>query len=200
MEGSKIRLSLREQELMRDAEIILTKNKVLQKVQGVMEELMQQQMDWKNDVAPDHPSFLVSPKISRGELYEGLPWMVLDYPRISKGGQFFFIRSLFWWGRCFSSTLHLAADSREAAMPRILEAREKLQAYSICINEDPWQHHFREDNYKRIDSLNEDEWRKACLRWPHIKIGRAWPLQQWDEAPALWFDSWQELWRLASVA
>ena len=58
-------------------------------------------------VADDHRQqlpvefFDVSPKISRGEQYLGLPYVMLDYPRIFSKENVFAIRTFFWWGNYF---------------------------------------------------------------------------------------------------
>jgi hypothetical protein len=84
MNDAKIQFSPAEMELMNNSALILTKNKVLLKVktmlEGLQEELVHtvyQQPDFSS-----HPIFQESPKISKGENYLGLPYLVLDYPRM----------------------------------------------------------------------------------------------------------------------
>ena len=48
-----------------------------------------------------------SPKISRGENYNGLPYVMLDYPRCFGKEDVFAMRTMFWWGNFFSITWHL---------------------------------------------------------------------------------------------
>jgi hypothetical protein len=43
-----------------------------------------------------------SAKISKGEYLEGLPYIVLDFPRALKGSPKMLFRTLFWWGKGFS--------------------------------------------------------------------------------------------------
>ena len=101
MEVSKIHLSPTEIELMQNAEIILTKNRVLQKMKSLLEEVQHKQTDFVrlNNLKED--IFKVSPKISKGENYLGLPYLILDYPRQTFENNFFFIRTMFWWDNFF---------------------------------------------------------------------------------------------------
>ena len=90
MEVSKIHLSPAEIELMQNGEIILTKNRVLEKMKSLLESVQQNQISYVQDYNLRNEIFKVSPKISRGENYLGLPYLVLDYPRQSSGKNFFF--------------------------------------------------------------------------------------------------------------
>src|SRR4051812_46777397 len=109
MQAPKIQLSATEMELIRNAEVILTKNRILEKVRRLLEEVQEAQLQViKNNQWQDHPLFQLSPKISKGENYMGLPYLILDHPRIAQPEGLFFIRTMFWWGRFFSSTLQVS--------------------------------------------------------------------------------------------
>ena len=190
MQGSKIRLSPSEAALFSNAEIILTKNSILQKTVALLADV-QEQME-----ASSHPSLSFStPKISRGENYRGLPYVVLDYPRIAKGEDLLFIRSMFWWGHFFSSTLQLAGSFKEGALWKLATAYSTLaeQDFYIGIQQDPWQHHFEETNYQKISALSKEDFFSLLQQQPHTKIAARWPLSQWDAAANLLVDSWKTL-------
>ncbi|UYQ93351.1 hypothetical protein MKQ68_25030 [Chitinophaga horti] len=72
-------------------------------------------------------------KISKGERYRDLPYVILDYPRYFKGNNIFAIRTLFWWGRCFSLTLHLSGDEKSRFEKKLLAARELLQLMAFTF-------------------------------------------------------------------
>ena len=58
----------------------------------------------------NYPQLLkISPpaKLSKGENLNGLPYRVMDFPRIFKQEDVFAIRTLVWWGKQISVTLHL---------------------------------------------------------------------------------------------
>src|SRR6476620_4487797 len=132
MQGSKVQLSVSELELACNADIILTKNSIINKtiaLLGTVEETIGQNNDRGK-------LFSISPKISRGEYYQGLPYVVLDYPRYSRTPDLGFIRSMFWWGHFFSSTLQLSGDLKAKNIKAIEASYDLLadQGYYIGIN------------------------------------------------------------------
>ena len=110
MNETKIHFSVAETELMCNTDIILTKNSVLQKIKALFEGMQMSMTDEvsRNSDWSSQTIFQMPPKISRGENYLGLPYLVLDYPRQFDSINIFAIRTMFWWGHFFSSTLQLA--------------------------------------------------------------------------------------------
>ncbi|RYZ61730.1 MAG: hypothetical protein EOO14_04210 [Chitinophagaceae bacterium] len=187
MQGSKIRLSPSEAALVGNAEIILTKNSIIQKTVLLLAELQERLAALKAGLPPTP-----SPKISKGENYLGLPYVVLDYPRISGGQNLLFIRSMFWWGHFFSSTLQVAGTYKEQAMEKLLAAHATLaeKNYFVGIHTDPWQHHFDPENYRAIHSLGKEDFREILAQQSHIKIAARWSLTEWDAAANYLESSW----------
>src|SRR5580700_4684754 len=104
MDEAKIRLSVEELELVENAEWILTKNRIIDKVQnlfGILAVKMKTELETIS--LPDEP-LQTNPKISKGENYNGLPYVILDYPRLFSKENVFAIRTMFWWGNYFSVT------------------------------------------------------------------------------------------------
>jgi hypothetical protein len=190
MQGSKIRLSPAEAALIGNAEIILTKNSIIQKTAALLAGLQEELMAESNAM-----NFSSSPKISKGENYLGLPYVVLDYPRISKGEDLCFIRSMFWWGQFFSSTLQVAGHYKEKSLPLLSSAFQALarQDYYLGINEDVWQHHFESSNYRKLSTLPKDEYEALLHQQPHIKIAARFPLSEWDAAANHFVTNWKTL-------
>ena len=83
MNPAKIRLSATELELVTNADWILTKNGIIQKVKSILEGLQAEQQDYLVQEKNSFPAEFISPlpKISKGENYKGLPYLVLDHPR-----------------------------------------------------------------------------------------------------------------------
>jgi len=191
MEVSKIHLSPAEIELMQNAEIILTKNRVLEKMKSLLESVQQKQISYVQDYNVSNEIFKVSPKISRGENYLGLPYLVLDYPRQSSGKNFFFIRTMFWWGNFFSCTLHLANNSKEIFKERIKQSQRLLGDYYISVNDDAWVHHLKESDYKKINHLTKEQYEQSCESFDHIKIAGRHSLDKWEVMPSQLFENWK---------
>ena len=200
MEEAKIQFSRSEMELMNNADIILTKNLVLHKIKGLLERLQNEMVyeAQKSSGRYGQPIFEPPPKISRGENYQGLPYLVLDYPRQFDSVNIFALRTMFWWGHFFSSTLQLSGDYKTEFTPRIEEAYESLaeNKYYISVHEDPWVHHFDEDNYLRIDGLDREDFQGYCHQYDYIKIAAKWPLWDAHFAAENLLDSWNYLLRI----
>lgn len=200
MEEAKIQFSRTEMELMNNAEVLLTKNMILLKVKTILEGLQNQMTGEVQKGAGfyAHPVFEATPKISRGENYLGLPYLVLDYPRQFDSVNIFAIRTMFWWGNFFSSTLQLSGEFKDVFTYKIEDAYEGLaeHKYYISVNEDPWVHHFDEENYLLIDSLDKEEFSSYCHQYDYIKIAAKWPLWDAHFAAENLYDSWNYLLRV----
>jgi hypothetical protein len=190
MEETKIQLSSAEMELMCNASIILTKNKILQQVKALLEDVQAEMVQLSHQDGANS-IFKISPKISKGENYMGLPYLVLDYPRVFNSPGTFAIRSMFWWGHFFSSTLHLSGQYASALGDKVAKSYQKLADldYYIGIQSDPWQHHFEESNYRRVSSMPEKDFQYHC-RHEHVKIAAKWPLMEWPFAANHLLRSW----------
>src|SRR5919199_522250 len=146
MDEAKIQFSPAEMELMCNASVILTKNKILHGVRQLLEMTGQQMLAEAYSIEDTALREVLQPppKVSKGENYLGLPYLVLDYPRQFDVINVFAIRTLFWWGHFFSSTLQLAGVYKTTYAEKVESAYERLAAknYYIGISEDPWVHHF----------------------------------------------------------
>lgn len=70
------------------------------------EKIKTQLFELGNDLEKDLPGFGF--KISSGENYKDLPYMVLDFPKIGGPKFSLLFRTMFWWGKyvCFQLFLH----------------------------------------------------------------------------------------------
>src|SRR5688572_17017211 len=113
MDLAKIRLSKKEMELLIDPQWILTKNLILKKAWSLLEHVQSIQDIIISEVNNLPESVTkTNAKISRGENYRGLPYLILDQPRFFKRDDILAIRTMFWWGNYFSVTLHIGGDMK----------------------------------------------------------------------------------------
>jgi hypothetical protein len=193
MQLPKIHLSSSEMELMQNEAVILTKNRVLDKTRMLLETVQQQQENFLEVHHLSNIDFNKGAKISRGENYLGLPYLILDHPRQSAPDDLFFIRQMFWWGNFFSSTLHLSGSTLSHARIKIISSYELFTQHYIGINEDPWVHHFGKDNYRMVNDMSRNEFEFYCKNLHHLKIAKRWMLSSWHEAPQYLFEHWKFL-------
>ncbi len=132
----------------------------------------------------DHAVLFNSPKIARGENYEGLPYVMLDYPRLFGKENIFAFRTMFWWGNFLSVTWHLKGQYAEIYREAILRSFEKLQAASfrICISGDEWRHDFSSSNYRGLQKLTLPQFEEALASKPFVKLAVSIPLNKWNDA------------------
>lgn len=182
MDAAKISLSPEETALVLRADWILTKNAILQKVRRLLETVQSLQQPRLSGLPPE--VLLPNAKISKGENYRGLPYLVLDQPRYFNGEHIFAIRTLFWWGHFFSSTLHLAGDYKKRYENKIGKAFGFGQeaGFHITINTDPWEHHFGADNVVSLQEITATRFEDIIRNSPFIKLSKKVSLEQWDHA------------------
>jgi hypothetical protein len=197
MNQAKIRLSEKEMELLMNAEWILTKNGILQKIWQLLELVQSDQQK----ILADYPGLfteavLAHPaKISKGENYKGLPWLVLDFPRCFTKEDKLAIRTMFWWGNFFSITLHLSGSYKREFERAVLGAFSYLQDrdYSLCIHQSEWEHHFETDNYIPLKEISPAKWQDDLKELPFIKIAKKFPLFAWDDLQDMLSGNFREL-------
>lgn len=201
MSGAKITLSDAALALFANADIILTKNHILQQTGLLLAKLQHQMLEKTKLERSTHCLFTIAGKISRGENYQGLPWLVLDYPRQFGNPDTFAIRSFFWWGHFYSSTLQLAGSHALQHRAAIMHAQQLLAAnnYYLHTGPDPWAHHFEPGNYTPISSLDAGAFAVLLHREAPIKIAAKWPLEQWHLAANNLWGSWELLLRICSI-
>jgi hypothetical protein len=158
--------------LVTDPAVILTKNSVMAKVVEMMAGLSEEyRAAW---VSPD------APKISRGENYRGLPWVMLDYPRVFGREDVFAIRTMFWWGHGFSVTLHLKGRYKEEYLPGIERRWAELAdaGFHVGVSAEEWRHEHTPDNYRGIREAGDLRQERNFL-----KLSAAVELNRWTDAP-----------------
>lgn len=186
MDAAKLRLSQEELALVSDAQWILTKNAILTKAIALFAHVQSQQNHILKDFSLRVPDSILSigAKISKGENYKGLPYIVLDQPRFFQKEHAFAIRHIFWWGNFFSSMFYLSGKYKNQYEQHIRSAYPVLKDndYFICINNDPWEHHFEETNFIAIHSLSDDDYKHIIASHSFIKIANKIPVSEWENA------------------
>jgi len=171
---ANVKLSPRELDIVCNADLILTKNNIIAKVYDLFGSLSEYNVSTADQFLTEEIKN-ISPKISKGENYEGLPWVMLDYPRYFTANDVFAIRTYFWWGNFFSITLHVKGKFQQQF--QINNFKSENSDWYLCCNEAEWQHHFRENNFKLLNEFSDEEIRKLIF----IKLAKKIPLNQWDD-------------------
>jgi len=174
MQQTKIQLLPAEMELVSSPDIILTKNTILQKIKLFFEGLQMKQFDILKDHSSQLPSEIlkIPPKISRGENYKGLPWLVLDNPRFFQHNNIFAIRTMFWWGNFFSITLHLSGGNKTNILKKIINNISTLKENNFYVysGNDEWEHDLDPSSYIKFSSVNDDEFNQIISANNFLKL------------------------------
>src|SRR5581483_901301 len=159
--AAKVQLSKEEMALVSDPSWILTKNSIMERAVQLMAELSQrheselaglrQIVEFESAGFKPPPNW-DRPKISRGENYQGLPYVVLDQPRLFGKEHILAIRTMFWWGHYFMVTLHLKGWMQEMFQRQLSEAAPELAAagFHIATSGDEWRHELEGDHYRLL--------------------------------------------------
>ena len=174
MQQTKIQFLPAEMELVSSPDIILTKNAILQKIKSFFEEVQMKQLDILKKYSSQLPEEVlkISPKISRGENYKGLPWLVLDNPRHFQHNNIFAIRTMFWWGNFFSITLHLSGNNKNDLLKKLTNNVSLLAKNDFYIYDGTkeWEHDIDPGSYKNLSAINEDELQKIFSANNFLKL------------------------------
>ena len=191
---SKLMLSAEEQQLVNNSHWILTKRIIIDKVNELLgycsenqKAFIQKEKDWL-------PAAVIqsTPKIAKGENYLQLPYVLLDYPRCFDAENIFAVRTMFWWGNFFSMSLHISGVYKKMFQQKIMEnLQTAAPGLFICVNENQWQHHFEPDNYIAVKQLPGKDVQAIILKNKFVKLAVKFPLQQWNDMPALLDESFK---------
>ena len=181
MNASKIQLSAEEWQLVQNSDWILTKHAIIGKVYQLFGQLADHmRAGGQPPAALPEAVWRHAPKISKGEQYRQLPWVVLDYPRHFTREEVFAIRSFFWWGHYFSCTLHLKGSYQRQLAPAIIQeaAAGTLAGYYWSAGGGEFDFDVQTDHYtamdKRIPTLAEAQ------GGDFLKLTVIHPLEEWD--------------------
>jgi hypothetical protein len=192
MDAAKVQLSKEELALVSDPGWILTKNSIMARavelMAGLSERITPDLDELRKWMITQSAGFIPpanwdTPKISKGENYLGLPYVMLDYPRLFTREHVLAIRTMFWWGHYFSVTLHLKGWMQEMFLDVIERHTQELvdAGFHIAISEDEWRHEVEGDNYRLLKTGDLEE----ITRYPFLKLSATCGLEEWNKAPEI---------------
>ena len=197
IDKTKITLSAKELELVCNTDWILTKHIIIEKVINLFSAMlisMQQKTGEQKSNLPVEV-FIKDPKISRGENYQQLPYVMLDYPRYFEKQDTLAIRTFFWWGNFFSINMQLSGNIKNSVINNLTTNFLQLQQndYWICVNNNPWQHYFEEDNYLPLQKITMEQFSVILNRELFIKIGKKISIEHWETVAPFIDNTFEEM-------
>lgn len=171
--------------LIKDKDFYIRKNIALQKITAVLQDVSEEIDTLKNQYTSYLPDDVkrISGKISRGENYLGLPYLVSDNPRLFSQKDIFAYRCMFWWGNYFSFTLHISGKHYEQFQAKIFKSLDSLKNknFLLCINNDPWQHHLEKENFISLDNADFAAIKDISQKNYFLKLSRKLELENISE-------------------
>jgi len=190
-EKANVSLSAFELQLVTEPGWILTKTQIIAKVYALFGDVSK--MYQHHQHMEQLPAALTAsaPKISKGENYEGLPYVMLDYPRCFDKDDVFAVRSFFWWGHYFSCTLHLKGMYKQQYEQRIDAAikNNELNGWFLNATDEEWNHDVQES----MQLIHTDA---AMFSNNILKITAVHPLQEWNASFAFYENSINKLMKI----
>lgn len=197
MQDSKIpKLSNEELNALTDLKFFELKQSITKKATqllSVLELKLKEKANKTNSYIPEEV-LKIDSKISKGENYRGLPYLVLDYPRYFKNENIFAFRSMFLWGKYFTFTLHLSGVYLHHFLPKLKSnfAKINFESTYVSIGENQWVHHIEKTNYVSIENwtqnINTDEY---FNRIKYIKLVRKLELSDWEKVPEFGIETYK---------
>lgn len=172
---------------MHDTDFLFTKVAVSKKVGALLSQTHNHLQAYITGQALTFPEGVLARagKISRGENYRQLPYLLLDYPRKFTHDDVFALRTMFWWGHFFSVTFQLGGISWQHYRPAVARNLASLPdpSVSLCISDDPWQHHRDADYYRPLGELGVATGQKLIAQRSFLKLAIFLPLDAWQTLP-----------------
>lgn len=194
---ANVKLSKNELLLIENAEVILTKNRIIGKAMdlfGILSDVFRESIKENGNYLPKEV-ITIAPKIYKGEQYLGLPYVMLDYPRCFIKDDFFAIRSLCWWGNFLSIQILISGKYKypfgENILQYFIENEIKCKEWFISVHPDPWHHHFETTNYIAATTSNLAELQAKPNSF--IKLAKKIPLSEWERSLDFFTNNFNDL-------
>lgn len=173
-------------DLLKDPTFILLKNGIIAKMYACFGELSERMKAIVENSRGDLPEEILanSPRISRGENYQALPYVMLDYPRIFSTENVFAIRTFFWWGKSFNITLHLKGRYQNMFSDQLVNNMSRLKAAGFLISQskDEWDHDLQGSGYHPLQTLSNEDIRGRLFQDSFLKIAIGFPITRLNDA------------------
>lgn len=157
-----------EIQFINNQDVILTKNRLTEKIVSHLEGL---RADLRDEVAQNPFPGIQFPngKISKGENYAGFPYLVLDYPAIFKKEDIFALRTIFWWGNHISNVFIIKGKYLDHFRNAILEKTSLLGDKLFFLGETPWLNEVNKE-YLKCSKVGKEQIKKQINDFGFVKI------------------------------
>lgn len=178
-------LSKKEWNYLQDQDFLLTKCKIQETIHQSLQEVRDTLKLYLLDESYHFPSFVDTKmgKISKGENYQSLPYLVLDFPKGFQKQDIWTFRTMVWWGNEISTSLLLKGDALKYISLNYQRLFVIPNLY-LGVNTSPWEYYFEEDNLMPIQFFkgNLDQYIEKI---GYLKLSFKHPLSSLEQLPKL---------------
>ena len=183
---TKIILSEEEIATLHNKDFFRVKKNILAKAESVLGEIANDEElkhEWKKIIASGNET-VFQPKISRGENYEGLPWLMLDFPKQFEKQNQFAVRTFFWWGNYFSVFILLSGSSLKKFLPLMQMHFDSLQKnnFQISNNQNPFGHKVDAKNFIPMKKISKQKLKSIAAENKYLLLAAILPLSKFKKA------------------
>ncbi|WP_375578069.1 hypothetical protein ABWH96_13605 [Marivirga tractuosa] len=177
------KFTTQELDLASDPTILLIKYRMMEKVWDFLEEM---QEEIRKELEPFTGKLpkelnLVHGKISKGENYKRLPFMMLDFPAFFTKDDILAFRTMFYWGNFISSTFHLQGQFLKKYGKALIENFKNHKEVFFCVNNSPWNYDYKSNNYVLLNEINIEELEDYLQNTDFIKLSIKFPVDEMPE-------------------
>ncbi|RYY44255.1 MAG: hypothetical protein EOO06_18425 [Chitinophagaceae bacterium] len=195
-DGAKILFSELEAGLAADPTWILTKHSIIRKVSALLAaQFTAINTAFEDNLFSRFPELRNrQPKITRGEQYQQLPYVILDYPAIFSKEAVIALRTMFWWGNFISITLHLSGHYKRE-LEASIAANLAVSGADLYVSNGTteWEHDLIPSNYTRADQLSTEALYKKIVQPSFVKIALQFDLGQLNHMEPLLGSAYEKL-------
>lgn len=129
---------------------------------------------------------LINGKISKGEHYKGLPYFILDFPRLFSQQNICSFRAMLWWGHYWSVHLHLKGDVMRQYGYKVIQHISSCYAekYWLTCSGNEWNYDFSDSGMKRLHYLPDAAIKTLLEEVEFLKISTFRPIT--TRLPRIW--------------
>lgn len=177
-----MQLTPEEYSIANNSRFLLVKADIINKVKAEFEVLQDAYAGIINSAGIILPA-TAAPKISRGENYKGLPYLVLDYPAVFNKENIVAFRTMFWWGNFFSITLHLQGTYKEQYLQSITQKllQSKPHGLYLSCNQTAWEYHYETANYRQVEHMADEQITSTLNQNNFIKLSAKLELSGYEQ-------------------
>jgi hypothetical protein len=180
-----------EFEILGDRHFLLTKRKAIDHTVQLLADVKDSLKDLnKESYSLPDAAWRSMGKISKGENYRGLPFVVLDYPSLFERKNILTFRTMFWWGHYFAVFVMCSGEMMKWCPLKKLEEKGLKNDYFINTSKDFWNFDLDNGPFIKAEEMRDgsdiEKTHNSC------SVARRLEIKDYKKLPELVTDTFME--------